>query len=915
MHTTPSDSCPACGWSVPARGTACVRCGLPVDGPITAELRHIGAALAAVDAERHRLLSRRAHLLAHALPVRPVPIPPTPARPTAVPGPGGTRETGTVEARDVLLWLGGTLLAVAAVAFTVISWGHLGIAGRSAVLAVLTLTATGVPALLLRRALGATAEVVACLGLVLLLLDSYAVRRTLLPGPGTTVYEAGTAAVTAVVWAAYAVALRPRAERRGLRLPPHLALVLAQLPLPLWSFTAHSGDATAAALLATALLDALVLLAGDRAAMSRLLPTAVVAGAVTGLLGLLVAAELSLRAVGPGAALRAAALLLGAAACALAVAYRLPAPPEPAGEAASKSSEDALPKTTGTTAPKTAGTANATVPKSSGIEGDARSSGSAEDAVPGSTGGRGAGPAVSWAFVLGVAAGVAAVVGTGGVVRVFTVGEWAVPGYAACAALLLAATAALRRAGARHRVVAGTAAGLAAASALATLWALVPLTVALLGPLGWAGSVWTGVPAGARAATVPGVTWSGPAAAVLTAAVVAVTLAAAGWWQRAWAARAFGGAVGLGVLVVAGLPAAFDLPYPVAVWTRTALAVLLLAGAVLRPRRAEVARAALVGAIGVAVTAVGWALAEPAATVAVLALLTLAFAVAAVKLAGAAVPGGDAWRRAVAESSAVAGSVAVAAAAGLAWAAAAAAGWPAHDAAFGVLAVAALAQGAAYLLPAPPVEYAGGGTALLAVALAFGDTGVLAAVLALAGVLAAAVALRADRRPAAGYLAVALLTLACWVRLGAWNVTAPEAYTLPVTLAALTVGGLRRRRDAAVSSWEVYGPGLAVTLLPSLAAAWGDAHGVRPLLLGAAALAVTLLGARRRLQAPLLLGGAVLALDALHELAPYVVQVVGALPRWLPLALAGALLLAVGTTYDKRLRDARRLRDALRRLG
>ncbi|MEV4195128.1 SCO7613 C-terminal domain-containing membrane protein, partial [Streptomyces toxytricini] len=68
------------------------------------------------------------------------------------------------------------------------------------------------------------------------------------------------------------------------------------------------------------------------------------------------------------------------------------------------------------------------------------------------------------------------------------------------------------------------------------------------------------------------------------------------------------------------------------------------------------------------------------------------------------------------------------------------------------------------------------------------------------------------------------------------------------------------------------------------------------------------------LQAPLLLGGACLAAVAVHELAPYVVQVAGLLPRWVLPALAGLLLLAVGATYEKRLRDARRLREALGRL-
>lgn len=170
-------------------------------------------------------------------------------------------------------------------------------------------------------------------------------------------------------------------------------------------------------------------------------------------------------------------------------------------------------------------------------------------------------------------------------------------------------------------------------------------------------------------------------------------------------------------------------------------------------------------------------------------------------------------------------------------------------------------------------------------------------------------------RPAAGYVGAALMVAATWVRLSASDITMPEAYTLPVTLAALSVGLLRRRRDpAASSSWTAYGPGLLATLLPSLIAAWTDPAWLRPLLLGLGALAVTLYGARYRLRAPLILGGAALVLDGLHELAPFVVQAVGALPRWLPLALAGALLLAVGATYEQRLRDVRRVRDLLGRL-
>ncbi|MEV7562818.1 hypothetical protein AB0O33_35050, partial [Streptomyces sp. NPDC089795] len=212
-----------------------------------------------------------------------------------------------------------------------------------------------------------------------------------------------------------------------------------------------------------------------------------------------------------------------------------------------------------------------------------------------------------------------------------------------------------------------------------------------------------------------------------------------------------------------------------------------------------------------------------------------------------------------------------------------------------------------------PVEIAAAVAGVLALGLSAGRAGTLALVLALAGVICAGAAVRPERR-VLGWAAGALLAAATWVRLAEAGVSAPEAYTLPVTVPALVVGLLRRRRDPGASSWTAYGPGLAATLLPSLVAAWGDPGWPRPLLLGVAALVVTLLGARRRLQAPLLLGGAVLAAVAVHELAPYVVQVAGALPRWVPPALAGLLLLAVGATYERRLRDARRLRAAIGRL-
>ena len=351
MASTPTPpTCPACGWFVRAPvapGAACGRCGLPQDGVVAAELHGLAVALAAVSAERDRLLARRAHLLSGLPPLAapdpfrvpagdrvpaggrfpaggPFPVGGAPATP-----PGRATEATPLDVQNLLLWLGGVLLTVAAVAFTVISWGHLGIGGRAAVLAVLTLTAMAVPVPLLRRGLGATAEVIACLGLVLLLLDAYAVRRVLLPGPAGLVYAAWATALIAAVWALYAAVMRPRGERPGLRTPAHAALVLAQLPLPLWAFAEHSRFAQAAAFLAVAVLDGVATLPGRFGVPRVLLPTAAVLGAATGVIGLLTAGKLAVVADGPGAAVGAGALLLGAAACAMVIAHRIPAVPGP----------------------------------------------------------------------------------------------------------------------------------------------------------------------------------------------------------------------------------------------------------------------------------------------------------------------------------------------------------------------------------------------------------------------------------------------------------------------------------------------------------------------------------------------------------------------------------------------------------
>ncbi|MGP3684855.1 SCO7613 C-terminal domain-containing membrane protein [Streptomyces sp. IBSNAI002] len=772
--------------------------------PPAEELVLIDRELAQLDARRLYLLARRDWLLR--LPTPLVRTPAAPARPQEASAPG---------AQNVLLTLGAVLLAVAALAFTLLSWGSLGIAGRSAVLAGVTAAALAAPAVLLRRGLASTAESVAAVGLLLTVLDAYALYAVGLPGTDGTAYAAGAAAALAAVWAGYGLALR------GLRIPLPAAVLAAQFPLPLAALAAQAGPSGLGwALLATAALDAALALRARAAA---------VPAAVLGAGALLIGATGCWTAASPGDALAPAGLLLAAAALGTAAAWREPR---------------------------------------------------------------------AWPAAL--AGGLAVVVALGGTARPALDPAWAVPAHLLAALPLLAAVRVRALPAPVRRGLAGAgvvAAGLAAAAAAAAVAPLLSARALVLG------EVW----AAADPARDP--FWPGAAVPV----TLLVAARAAGWLSRVSARpeAATVAAPAAAVLAWAGLFAAPELlGLPVAAVFAVQAVVTGAAGvlALRTPGRAvalAAAGCALLGAVSVSLGALD----GRAATFAVWGLL------------GAGCAAGAAYAPAARPLRAGAAVCAVGYATGLVAAAAALTDLAVVWWALPVLAVPAAVAALGPRLGAVrvPAEIAAGAAGALAVALSAGRAGTLALTLALAGVICSGAAVRADRR-ALGWAAGALFAAATWVRLAEAGVTAPEAYTLPVTAPALVLGFLRRRGDLAASSWTAYGPGLAATLLPSLLTVLagpqaGTASWLRPLLLGLAALAVTLAGAQRRLQAPLLLGGAALAAVALHELAPYVVQLAGALPRWVAPALAGLLLLAVGATYEKRLRDARRLRDAIGRLG
>lgn len=496
----------------------------------------------------------------------------------------------------------------------------------------------------------------------------------------------------------------------------------------------------------------------------------------------------------------------------------------------------------------------------------------------------------------------------------------------------LAATAASLVSVARSGAFAAAVPGLAVAGLV-----LVPTVLAVvLGPLSWVTAVWSGAPADA-ARLGPAVTYPGTVLdpiVLLGAAVVVL----AGWW-RANRATALRFAAPLLAPGAASLPPALAAPWPVALTillalsaTATALACLpgitgraatdpvvdpatdpatahgSVGGSVAARRAVNTALAAVT-----TLTAVAWAFADRTATLVVLSSVVAAAATVTVASHETAP------RRAGA-------TTAAASAIALAFASGAAAGVPvayvlvavatalivpgvfaAPRAVTDVLDAGAAAAGALALTLAAAAE-----AGLASAAAGRPDQPVLALTATLLGVPLGLAGLRAARRWCVR-LVPAVELIALWAWLGRAGVTVPEAYTLPAAALAAAFGLYTLHRRPAVSSWLALGPALAVAAVPTLAVALSAGTlGPRVLLLGLAALAVTLAGVATRRQAPFLLGAAVLALVAGRALAPVLPALADTVPTWVPLSLAGALLLTVGATYERRRRDAARLAALIR---
>ena len=215
----------------------------------------------------------------------------------------------------------------------------------------------------------------------------------------------------------------------------------------------------------------------------------------------------------------------------------------------------------------------------------------------------------------------------------------------------------------------------------------------------------------------------------------------------------------------------------------------------------------------------------------------------------------------------------------------------------------ACALGAAKLPDTFTVVEAGAGVALLVALVGAEGGGRAAALWTAVGVAACVVAATTERRRwyvVPGVLALVVAYILLIVDSGFSFV---EAYTLPIGVALLAAGLWWMRTRPSTNSWAALGAGLSVALLPSVPQALADPTGLRALLLGGAAVAILAVGVKLDWQAPFIFGCVIAALVLLFNIGPYA----NAAPRVAVIAAVSVVLVAVGITWEDRVRDGRRV--------
>jgi len=221
-----------------------------------------------------------------------------------------------------------------------------------------------------------------------------------------------------------------------------------------------------------------------------------------------------------------------------------------------------------------------------------------------------------------------------------------------------------------------------------------------------------------------------------------------------------------------------------------------------------------------------------------------------------------------------------------------------------ILAALGAAWGAVRIGTQPKSQYAmrtvSAATSIFAIMTALHSEGWLSTTFAITGATWLTFAAQARERGWA-FPGVAALAASWWVALFNSGVKNLEAHTAPIAALLLAVGLVNLRRRPNATSWVTVGPAIVVGLVPSTLSAIFDANALRPMLVIAVSSLLIMAGVQLRWRALILPAAWCLAAVVLVQLEPYAV---GA-PRWLTLGGVGAVLVAAGARYERRLHDVR----------
>ncbi|MEL0626542.1 hypothetical protein V6245_06240 [Salinibacterium amurskyense] len=161
------------------------------------------------------------------------------------------------------------------------------------------------------------------------------------------------------------------------------------------------------------------------------------------------------------------------------------------------------------------------------------------------------------------------------------------------------------------------------------------------------------------------------------------------------------------------------------------------------------------------------------------------------------------------------------------------------------------------------------------------------------------------------YLAFGLASVVGAIAALGGLITPVEWVTVPLGAAVLIHGVIRMARAPGLRSFSALTAGLAVILLPSLIATFIATDSLntvwRILALGIASVVAIVAGSWLKLQAPLVIGAVVALIHASHTFAPAIVALYQLTDWWLWAVVGGAIVLFLGITLERRIRDLKTL--------